>query len=34
MKDFKLTVTSIGMLIAAIWKLDLVNKAYRVNIVL
>jgi len=33
-KDFKLTVSSIGMLIAAIWKLDLVNKAYRVNIVL
>ena len=34
MKDFKLTVSSIGMLIAAIWKLDLVNKAYRVNVVL
>ena len=33
MKDFKLTVSSIGMLIAAIWKLDLVNKAYRVTII-
>ena len=33
MKDFKLTVSSIGMLISAIWDLDLVNKAYRVNIV-
>ena len=32
-KDFKLTVTSIGMLIAAIWELDLVNKAYRVTII-
>jgi cytochrome c oxidase assembly protein Cox11 len=32
-KDFKLTVSSIGMLIAAIWKLDLVNKAYRVTII-
>jgi hypothetical protein len=33
MKDFKLTVLSIRMLIAAIWKLDLVNKTYRVTII-
>ena len=32
LKDFKLTMNSIGMLIQAIWKLDL-TKAYRVNIV-
>ena len=32
MKDFKLTVNSIGMLIQAIWKLDL-TKAWRVTIV-
>jgi len=31
-KDFKLTVNSIGMLIQAIWKLDL-TKAWRVTIV-
>lgn len=33
MKDFKLTVNSIGMLIQSLWKLDL-TKAYRVNVVL
>ena len=33
MKDFKLSVNSIGMLIQALWKLDL-TKAYRVNVVL
>ena len=32
MKDFKLTVNSIGLLIQTIWKLDL-TKAYRVNII-
>ena len=32
MKDFRLTVNSIGLLIQTIWKLDL-TKAYRVNII-
>ena len=32
MKDFKLTVNSIGLFIQEVWKLDL-TKAYRVNVV-
>lgn len=32
MKDFKLTVNSVGLLVQELWKLDL-TKAYRVNIV-
>ncbi len=33
MKDFKLTVGSIGLLIKQIWDLDLNNKAYRVSVI-
>lgn len=32
MKDFKLTVSSVGLFIQEVWKLDL-TKAYRVSIV-